>query len=176
MLHDQPGVEVLSLVDFPDAPDVVEDRETYQDNALKKASEIAEFTGQRTLADDSGLEVDALDGAPGVYSARYAGENASDADRIHKLLEALKETPDSQRTARFVCAVAIAAPNGESQTVVGVCEGRIIHVPRGTHGFGYDPVFIPDGYEQTFAELGDAVKNRISHRARALNGARELLF
>jgi len=176
MLSDQRKVEILSLIDFPDAPQIVEDGETYQDNAVKKAAQIAEHTGYLTLGDDSGLEVDALNGAPGVHSARYAGENASDAERIEKLLDALKDVPDDQRTARFKCAMAIAEPEGQSKVVVGACEGKIIREARGIHGFGYDPVFVPAGYNQTFAELGDEVKNRISHRAKALRMASKVLF
>ncbi|MCH8292014.1 XTP/dITP diphosphatase [Candidatus Poribacteria bacterium] len=176
MLSDQRKVEILSLRDFSDAPQIVEDGETYQENARKKATQIAEHTGYLTLGDDSGLEVDALNGAPGVHSARYAGENASDAQRIEKLLDALKDVPDDQRTARFKCAIAIAEPEGQSKVVVGVCEGKIIRESRGVHGFGYDPVFVPAGYDQTFAELGDEVKNRISHRAKALRMASKVLF
>lgn len=176
MLSDQRKVEILSLRDFSDAPQIVEDGETYQENARKKATQIAEHTGYLTLGDDSGLEVDALNGAPGVYSARYAGENASDAQRIEKLLDALKDVPDDQRTARFKCAIAIAEPEGQSKVVVGICEGKIIRESRGVHGFGYDPVFVPAGYDRTFAELGDEVKNRISHRAKALRMASKVLF
>ncbi len=176
MLRDRKAIELLSLADFPDAPDVIESGKTYQENAIQKATVIAQYTGCLTLADDSGLEVDALDGAPGIHSARYAGENASDADRIAKLLDALKDVPDERRTARFKCAIALADPSGHPQVVVGVCEGRMIRAPRGSGGFGYDPVFVPSGTNQTFAELGEGVKNRISHRARALEMARELLF
>ncbi|MBI1926997.1 XTP/dITP diphosphatase [Candidatus Poribacteria bacterium] len=174
MLRDRKAIELLSLADFPDAPDVIESGKTYQENAIQKATVIAQYTGCLTLADDSGLEVDALDGAPGVHSARYAGENASDADRIAKLLDALTDVPDERRTARFKCAIALADPSGHTQVVVGVCEGRMIRAPRGSGGFGYDPVFVPSGYDQTFAELGEGVKNRISHRAQALEMAREL--
>lgn len=172
---DKAEIEILSLADFPDAPDVVEDGNTYQENALKKATAIAKYTMHLTLADDSGLEVDALGGAPGVHSARYAGEGASDAARIEKLLDALKDVPHDRRTGRFKCAVALADPNGQTQVVLGVCEGEIIRVPRGSHGFGYDPVFVPAGYNQTFAELGDDVKNQISHRAKALEKARKYI-
>jgi XTP/dITP diphosphohydrolase len=175
MLSDCRGLEVLSLVDFPDAPEVVEDGKTYEENAIKKATQIAEYTGLPTLADDSGLEVDALSGAPGIHSARYAGERASDAERIQKLLETLKDVPEPQRTARFQCTVAIVEPERQSRVAVGVCEGQIIREPRGAHGFGYDPVFVPLGYAQTFAELGDEVKNRISHRAKAFAKVKELL-
>ena len=175
MLKAQNGIELLSLHSYPDAPDVVEDGKTYGENAIKKASTLAEYTGHLTIADDSGLEVDALDGAPGVHSARYAGENASDQDRIVKLLDALQNIPDNRRSGRFICAVAIADPLAQVQVVRCACEGRIIHTPRGVNGFGYDPVFVPTGYDKTFAELGDEIKNQISHRAKTLGEARKLL-
>ena len=167
-ISDQPELDVLSLDDFPDAPKVVEDGETYQENAVKKATALAKHTGNIALADDSGLEVDALHGAPGVYSARYAGEHASDVERVNKLLDAVKEVSDNQRTARFKCAIALAGPNCQTQVVVGVCEGKLVHFPSGRYGFGYDPIFVPVGYDKTFAALGADVKNRISHRAKAL--------
>ena len=175
MLSQQCGIEVLSMRDFPEAPDVVEDGETYQDNAKKKAVDIAKYVGVLALADDSGLEVDALGGAPGVHSARYAGSDASDADRIAKLLAATRNVPDDERTARFKCAVAVAEPNGRADVVMGVCDGKIIRKPRGNLGFGYDPVFVPHGYDKTFAELGEQIKNRISHRAKALRMALKLI-
>ena len=167
-LNEPANIDILSLGDFPDAPEVVEDGKIYQENALKKATVLANYTGYLALADDSGLEVDALHGAPGVYSARYAGEHASDEARVDKLLEALKNVSDNQRTARFKCAIALADPNGLTQVVVGACEGRLIRLPRGHHGFGYDPIFVPAGYDKTFAELGEDIKNRISHRANSL--------
>ena len=175
ILKDQTGIEFLSLRNYPDAPEVVEDGTTYEENAIKKASALAEYTGHLTIGDDSGLAVDALDGAPGIHSARYAGENASDQDRIAKLLDALQNVPDERRSARFICAVAIAEPDAQVQVVRGVCEGRIIRTPRGNSGFGYDPIFVPVGYDKTFAELGDEIKNRTSHRAKALDEARKLL-
>ena len=175
ILKDQHGIELLSLRNYPNAPDVVEDGKTYEENAIKKASALAEYTGQLTISDDSGLEVDALDGAPGVHSARYAGENASDQDRILKLLEALQNIPDSRRSGRFTCAVAIAEPFAQVRVVRGICEGQIIRTPRGASGFGYDPIFVPLGYAETFAELGDEIKNQISHRAKALKSARKML-
>ena len=175
ILRDQNGIELLSLRNYPDAPNVVEDGKTYEENAIKKASVLAERTGYLTIADDSGLEVDALDGAPGVHSARYAGENASDQGGIVKLLDALQDVPDDRRSGRFVCAVAIAEPFAQARVVRGVCEGKIISTPRGESGFGYDPIFVPVGYDKTFAELGDEVKNQISHRAQALGEARKLL-
>ena len=175
MLVERRDIELVSLDRYPEAPEVVEDGDTFEKNAVKKASLIAEHTGSMTLSDDSGLEVDALGGAPGVYSARYAGENASDADRIRKLLDALHNTPDAHRTAQFRCAVAVAAPGRETRVVVGVCEGRITRTPRGDLGFGYDPVFVPAGYDKTFGELGAEVKNQMSHRAKALQKAVGLL-
>lgn len=174
------NIQILSLQDFPDAPEVVEDGETYQENAAKKAVVIADYTGVRTLADDAGIEVDALDGAPGVHSKRWAGDDATDVIRVQKLLEALEGK--SNRTARFVAAIAIAEPIGVEnpscnrvQVVVGKCEGNITYTPAGDSGFGYDPIFVPVGYEKTFAELGDAIKNRISHRSEALRLALKLL-
>ena len=175
ILKNQSEIELLSIRNYPDAPDVVEDGKTYEENAIKKASALAEYTGHLTIGDDSGLAVDALDGAPGLHSARYAGEEASDQDRIAKLLDALQNVPDDRRSARFICAIAIAEPPAQVQVVQGVCEGRIIHTPRGKSGFGYDPIFVPAGYDKTFAELGDEIKNQISHRAKALHEARKLL-
>ena len=165
--------EVISLNAYPDAPEVIEDGKTYMENAAKKASVIAEWTGCLALADDAGLEVDALNGAPGIHSKRWAGEDATDAIRIAKLLEALEGTTD--RRARFVAAIAVVHPDAAPKSVLGVCEGHITHAPKGEGGFGYDPVFVPDGYEQTFAELGETIKNQISHRAKALQQALALL-
>ena len=148
---------------------VEETGQTFPENALLKARRYAEASGMLTLADDSGLEVDALGGAPGVWSARYAGPGAGDADRYQKLLNALAGVPDGRRTARFRCVVALAWPDGAIRTAEGRCEGQIGWAPRGEHGFGYDPVFIVDGLGgQTMAELPPEIKNRISHRARAV--------
>ena len=166
-------IEVISLESYPDAPEVVEDGKTYMENAAKKASVIAEYTSHLTLADDAGLEVDALNGAPGINSKRWAGEDATDAIRIAKLLQALEGVMD--RRARFVAAIAVVHPDSAPEIVLGVCEGYIRHAPIGESGFGYDPVFVPDGYNQTFAELGEDIKNRISHRAKALEQAIALL-
>ena len=166
-------IEVISLENYPDAPEVIEDGKTYAENAVKKASVIAAYTSHLTLADDAGLEVDALDGEPGINSKRWAGENATDETRIAKLLEALEGAPN--RRARFIAAIAVVHPNSNPEVVLGVCEGHIRHDPVGESGFGYDPVFVPDGYHQTFAELGEAIKNRISHRAKALEQAIALL-
>ena len=151
------------------AIDVDESGATFEENARLKAVAYARASGLLTLADDSGLEVDALGGAPGVWSARYAGPGAGDADRYQKLLSALAGVPDGQRTARFRCVVALAWPDGAVHTSEGRCEGQIGWAPRGEHGFGYDPVFIVEGFGgQTMAELLPEIKNRISHRARAV--------
>jgi XTP/dITP diphosphohydrolase len=150
--------------------------DSYAEIAALKARAYAKASGLPCLADDSGLEVDALDGAPGLYTARYAGPEASDADRWAKLLNALAETPEGQRGARFRCAVALARPGGTPVEIAeGTCEGRIAFAPRGTQGFGYDPIFYVPDYRCTMAELPAAVKNQISHRARALQAARPLL-
>lgn len=158
--------QVLSAFDFPEIPDVIEDGDTLEANAIKKAVEIAKATECWALADDSGLEVAALNGAPGVYSARYAGEQCSYGDNNKKLLKELEDKGD--RSACFRTVIALSDPGGNVQTVAGECSGQIIQELRGSNGFGYDPLFIPDGYTETFAELDASVKNSISHRARAL--------
>jgi XTP/dITP diphosphohydrolase len=156
--------------------EVEESGDTFEGNARLKALAYAHASGLLTLADDSGLEVDALDGAPGVRSARYAGPGTTDADRYRKLLAALRDVPAGGRTARFRCVVALAQPGGLVRTVAGICEGEIGFEPRGEHGFGYDPVFVVQGYGgQTMAELSSDLKNRISHRGRAAVAARPLL-
>lgn len=161
-------VDLQSLDNFPEIVEPQETGATFMENAILKARFYAEQTGIRALADDSGLEVEALHGAPGVLSARYAGENADDARRIEKLLNELNESPAENRRARFVCAMAIADAKGEVLfTATGVCDGRIAGRAGGTNGFGYDPVFIPDGFSNTFGELDTATKQRLSHRARA---------
>jgi XTP/dITP diphosphohydrolase len=173
-------VEVLTLADMPEVPEVVEDGDTFTANALKKATEVADCTGMVALADDSGLEVDALDGRPGVYSARFSGPGATDRRNLEMLLDMMRDVPQEKRTARFRCAIAIARPDGEARTAEGSCEGRIGYAPRGDNGFGYDPVFeVPEYGWATFAELPSDVKNTMSHRARALRASlgslRELL-
>jgi XTP/dITP diphosphohydrolase len=165
-----PAVELVGMEQFPEIPDVVEDGATFVANAIKKAVVVAKATRLWAMADDSGLEVDVLQGAPGVYSARYAGEPVSYEANNRKLLEAL--SGQTNRRAQFRCIIAVASPAGRSQIVEGICPGRIIERLRGTNGFGYDPLFIPAGCEQTFSEMNDESKNRISHRALALQAAR----
>lgn len=170
------GWSFSSLQEFERVESPEENGATYADNAIAKARFYAAATGLWALADDSGLEVEALGGAPGVFSARYAGENASDAARRERLLAELAKTGDKQRRARFVAVVAIASVDGGVLNVSeGICEGTITLAPRGTSGFGYDPLFVPDKYDQTFAELAEDVKNRISHRGRALIKTRQFL-
>ena len=165
----------LSLSEVPDIPEVLEDGATFEENALKKAREMAYSTGIVTLADDSGLCVDALDGRPGVHSARYAGEDASDEEKYLRVLEEMQDVPDSERSARFVCAVALVAPDGEEKLFRGVCEGRITREPRGSSGFGYDPIFYFEEAGCTFAQMDQESKNRVSHRGRALREFAEFL-
>lgn len=167
------GYEVLSQSEAGVNLDVEENGATFEENALLKARAVHELCKEAVLADDSGLEVDALGGKPGVYSHRYAGENATDADRCEKLLSELKDVPDEKRTARFVCAIQYINADGEVKTVRGECEGRIGYEQRGENGFGYDPVFMTG--EKSFAELSAEEKNKISHRANALKKLRELL-
>jgi XTP/dITP diphosphohydrolase len=200
------GFRCLTLDDFPGAPKVIEDAPTFAGNATKKAVELAKWLAQIpnsefripnfVLADDSGLEVDALNGAPGVHSARFAAldsaksGNTPDADNNAKLLRLLKDVPLEKRTARFHCVIALTpvlpgkievaspvcyADEFEVQTEVfdGVCEGRVIFEPRGQNGFGYDPLFLSEGFEQTFAELGEDLKNKLSHRSKALQKLQE---
>jgi XTP/dITP diphosphohydrolase len=168
---------LCSLNEFPEVAVAAEDADTYAENAIAKAQFYARATRLPALADDSGLEVEALGGVPGVLSARYAGEHATDADRRNLLLSEFAKTGSENRRARFVCAIAIASVDGEVLRLSeGICEGTITLAPRGESGFGYDPLFVPDGYEETFAELSDEVKNRISHRARALLQLRDSLI
>jgi len=168
LLSGVPDLELETMGALGEPVEVVEDRDTFRGNAAKKASEIAAVAGMPCLADDSGLEVDALGGRPGVRSARYAGEDATDAENNHGLLEALRDVPEVQRTARFRCAIAVVDASGREVALVeGTCEGRIAREPKGSHGFGYDPLFVPDGFTQTIAELGPETKDQISHRAKA---------
>lgn len=164
------------ISDFPDIRSPVESGNSYAENAIIKARSYAEQTGLWTLADDSGLEVAALNGLPGLRSARFGGEGLDDAARTNLLLSNLLATADGPRSARFVCAIAIAKPSGEVVNIAdGICQGHISDVPSGAEGFGYDPVFIPEGYETTFAEIPLLVKNTLSHRGRALAATRQFL-
>ena len=175
ILHDC-GWSFSSLQEFPNVATAEENADTYAENAIAKARFYATATGMCALADDSGLEVAALGGAPGVFSARYAGENASDADRRELLLAELANSSSPDRRARFVSVVAIATAEGKVLNVSeGTCNGTITFAPRGDGGFGYDPLFIPNGHSQTFAELPDALKNRIGHRALALINTKKFL-
>lgn len=164
-LLDNLGIELKSTLHYPDAGEVVEDRPDLEGNALKKARHWNEKTGLPALADDTGLEVDALEGAPGVCSARYAGENVSYEENTQKLLREMKGI--SGRTAQFRTVIAFIAHSGEEHLFEGVCRGEIIRDKRGEKGFGYDPVFRPEGFERTFAELSSDEKNRVSHRGKA---------
>ncbi|MBC7764855.1 MAG: RdgB/HAM1 family non-canonical purine NTP pyrophosphatase [Hyphomonadaceae bacterium] len=162
------NIEAVSQHDLNIQVEAEETAETFEENALLKAKAVMQICHEITIADDSGLVVDALDGAPGVHSARYAGEGATDADRNQKLLNALKDVPEDRRTARFVCAIAVVYPDGNCFTVRGECEGAITTTGIGTHGFGYDPLFLIPSEGKTMAQLADTVKNQISHRAKAL--------
>ena len=164
------NIELRSLEDYPGCPDVAEDGSTFKENASKKALAVCKYCDAPTFADDSGLEVEALDGAPGIYSARYA---ATDSERIARILEELKDKPN--RRARFVCVIAIAINGEVIDTFEGSVSGTILLEPRGENGFGYDPIFQPDGEEKSFAELSAEVKNKISHRARAVKAVMDFV-
>jgi len=164
-------IEIVPLSRIENAPAVVEDGKTFEENAVKKAHTLAEFSGLVTLADDSGLEVDAVGGAPGVHSARYSGDDADDARNNQKLLQALTGVPEDKRGARFVCVLALCAPaalKGGERLFRGECEGRIAFAPKGASGFGYDPLFFYPPLNRTFAELDCDAKGRVSHRGAAL--------
>lgn len=148
--------------------EIVEDGETFEENSLKKAEEIGKLTGEIIVADDSGLMVDYLDGAPGVYSARFAGEEANDENNNQKLLNLLIDVPIEKRDAKFISVITMLFPNGKKIVARGECCGKIIFEPKGEGGFGYDPLFVPTGYDKTYAELTKEEKNKISHRAKAL--------
>lgn len=169
-------VEFLGLERFPSLPEVLEDGHSFQENAIKKATTLARLSGLWVMAEDSGLEVDALRKEPGVFSARYAGEGATYEENNSKLLKALEGVPTPRRTATFRCAVALARPEGLIFAVEGSCKGLIAQEPRGRHGFGYDPVFYLPEYRKTFAELGPEIKNRLSHRTQALKRFKEKLL
>jgi XTP/dITP diphosphohydrolase len=168
------AIEILTLENFPDVPEIVEDGMTIQENALKKARVVQDIAGGLVLADDTGLEVDFLNGEPGVFSSRFAGENASYDDNVEKLLSLMKGVPAEKRTARFRCIIALIGETIE-QTVEGVAEGLILEEKHGIEGFGYDPVFYVPVIGKTFAEMSLDDKNRISHRGLALEKARVIL-
>lgn len=169
-------LQVLSMKDVGlEGLEIIEDGNTFEENALIKAKTVMEKTGKLALADDSGLEVDVLNNQPGIYSARFAGEKATDQENNNKLLTLLKDVPLEKRTARFVCALAAVFPNGDTIVLRGECPGIVGFEPNGTAGFGYDPLFIVEKYNKTFAEIGEEKKNKISHRAIALEKLKEEL-
>lgn len=168
-------VRILTCDDYPGLPEVVEDGATLEENSLKKARALCEATGLPAVADDTGLEVDALDGAPGVYSSRFAGPDVSYEENVRELLRRMKGVPKSKRTARFRCVIALVEPGGAEVLVDGVCEGTILDEPRGAGGFGYDPVFLIPSRGRTFAELSVEEKNEISHRGLAMARMRRVL-
>ena len=173
IVKDMP-VTIYTLDDFPGCPEVVEDGKTFEENAVKKARAVSKYTKMPALADDSGLEVYALGGAPGVFSARYAGEGADDRKNYEKLLKEMNSLPDDKRMGRFVCVIALAFPDncssldGRVETFSGYAEGTIGKETKGANGFGYDPVFYPKGHGRTFAEMSDKEKDLLSHRGAAL--------
>jgi XTP/dITP diphosphohydrolase len=167
--------EVVSLADFPQVTLPAETGRTFAENAILKAAYAAEATRLPAVADDSGLEVDALEGEPGIRSARYVAEDAADEDRCEKVLGLLRAVPDDSRTARFRCAAAYAEPSGATLLAEGTCEGRIARQPRGSGGFGYDPIFVPEGETRTMAQLSPDQKHAISHRGRAFRELARLL-
>jgi len=171
-------LEVLSLSDLATSPKIIEDGATFEENALKKARSLAEYSGYLTLADDSGLEVDALNGAPGIYSARYCGEEGNDKKNNEKLMHELREISEEKRTGRFVCALALCAPKSHGMkewTVRDSCEGRISFELKGENGFGYDPLFFYPSLGKTFGEIDRAIKATVSHRGKALKKLAEML-
>ena len=174
-LLDGLDVQIHSMKEYPEIGEIVEDGSSFAENALIKARAVCKATGKPAMADDSGLAVDALNGAPGIYSARFAGEQRSDADNNAKVLELLKDVKDADRTARFFCAIALVLPDGREYTVEGTCEGTILHAIRGEGGFGYDPLFYVETMDKTFAELTMEEKNRISHRGHANRKAVDII-
>lgn len=175
-IFNQYNIAVKSLLDFEDVEDIVEDGETFEANALIKARAIAKQFNQVVIADDSGLEVDALDGRPGVYSARYAGEGRDDQANIEKVLSELEGIPANQRGARFVCALALVTPEGKESVVRGTCEGQILTECLGSEGFGYDPIFYLPELEKTMAQIPKSQKNVLSHRANAFTKLQDVLM
>ncbi|MBE5952072.1 MAG: XTP/dITP diphosphatase [Lachnospiraceae bacterium] len=175
LIMEDSGYEVVSLKEAGVVADIEENGTTFEENAMIKASEIAKLTGELVLADDSGLEVDYLDKAPGIYSARFLGENTDYTVKNNYIIDKLNRVPVEQRTARFVCAIALAMPDGTCVTRRGTIEGYIGYEIRGENGFGYDPIFMVPEYDKTTAELSMEEKNKISHRAKALLAMKEVL-
>lgn len=169
------GFEVKTLLDFDEIEDIEETGTTFEENAIIKAEAVSKETGQVVIADDSGLIVDALNGAPGIYSARYAGSDKNDEANIDKVLKELEEVPEEKRTARFYCALAVAFPNSKTITVYGTCEGSILRERRGSNGFGYDPIFFVNELGVSMAELTPEQKSKISHRGNALKNLEEMI-
>lgn len=172
---DLPDIGFFGLENFPDCPEAEETGRTFDDNAMIKASQAAYYSGLWTLADDSGLVIDALNGQPGIFSARFAGPEADCRDNWMKVLEMMKQVPEGKRTARFVCVLCLVGNNNRAFFTRGEIEGTITTEPMGSNGFGYDPIFLPAGFDKTFAELDPPEKNRISHRSRALKKMRALI-
>ena len=170
-----PGLRFLSLADYPRAPRIIENGKTFSENAAKKAIKIARYSGKLTLGEDSGLCVDALGGAPGIYSSRFSGRNKSDKQNNLKLLRLLKGQPRRRRKARYVCAVALADKGGLLAAAEGACPGVIAGAPKGSRGFGYDPLFLIPARKKTFAQLGEKIKHRMSHRYHALRKISRIL-
>jgi XTP/dITP diphosphohydrolase len=170
LADDHADVALVSRAEFPGAPEVAETGATFAENALLKARAMAEFTGLPAVADDSGLCVDALGGMPGVLSARWSGRHGDDEANLRLVLAQVTDVPDARRGACFVCAAALVLPGGEEHVTEGAVTGRLIREPRGEHGFGYDPIFVPAGYDITTAQMAPADKDKISHRGRALRG------
>ena len=171
------GMEIISRDEAGVPPlDIVEDGETFEENSVKKAEEIMKICGKITIADDSGLEVDCLNGAPGVYSARFAGEDGNDKANNEKLKSLIKDVPYEKRTGRFVSVITMVFPDGEKLVARGEVEGHILLEERGSNGFGYDPLFVPEGYDISFGEIDAEIKNKISHRAKALAELRKMLL
>lgn len=168
-------IQVHSLSEYPEIGDIVEDGHSFAENALIKARVVAQATGKLALADDSGLMVDALDGAPGIYSARFAGEQRDDAANNAKLLELMSTVPDEQRTAEFFCVIALVLPDGREYTVEGSCPGKILRELKGQGGFGYDPLFLVEQLQKTFAQLTMEEKNSVSHRGKANSKAVQII-
>jgi len=163
-------VQLTGLGEFPGAPDVAETGATFAENALLKGRALAEFTGLPVVAEDSGLCADALNGMPGVLSARWSGRHGDSAGNLLLLLDQLADVPDERRGAHFTCAAVLVLPGGREHTSAGVLHGRLTREPRGANGFGYDPIFVPDGEQRTTAEMSPAEKDAVSHRGRALRG------